>query len=284
MTAQSIREATIDDVEFLADAISSAEKSGTDRLGLAALCGLTEEQLRHLLVAMLLEEIDGCEFSVSSFLIAELAGEPAAAVAGWIEGLPDEVPSMILKANLLAFTFPAESIVTLRAHSTALKDLQIERELGALQIEYVYVVEAHRGAGLAKKLIERQIERSLSLLPALRKGQVQLFSNNIAAKALPVPSAHGTATYGSYFELMNMEKNEIIQGIRSSIATVLGHDAFEMRDDLTATDVEGWDSLTHMGIITQLEKHFAIKFKLKEVNKLKNMGSLIELITAKTSS
>ncbi|MBL0043475.1 MAG: acyl carrier protein [Flavobacteriales bacterium] len=81
-----------------------------------------------------------------------------------------------------------------------------------------------------------------------------------------------------------MEKNEIISGIRSSIETVLGHSAFDMRDDLTATDVEGWDSLTHMGIITQLEKKFAIRFKLKEVNKLKNMGSLIELITAKTSS
>ncbi|MBK9764577.1 MAG: hypothetical protein IPO87_14800 [Flavobacteriales bacterium] len=51
-----------------------------------------------------------------------------------------------------------------------------------------------------------------------------------------------------------MEKNEIISGIRSSIETVLGHGSFDIRDDLKATDVEGWDSLTHMGIITQLEK------------------------------
>jgi acyl carrier protein len=82
---------------------------------------------------------------------------------------------------------------------------------------------------------------------------------------------------------MNMERSTIIEGIRETISAVLGHEAFEMREDLMATDVEGWDSLTHMGIITRLEKRFSVKFKLKEINKLKNLGSLIELITEKTT-
>ncbi len=81
-----------------------------------------------------------------------------------------------------------------------------------------------------------------------------------------------------------MERSTIVEGIRETLTAVLGHDAFEMREDLKATDVEGWDSLTHMNIITQLEKKFSIKFKLKEINKLKNLGSLIELITDKTAS
>ena len=78
-----------------------------------------------------------------------------------------------------------------------------------------------------------------------------------------------------------MEREAIIERIRGTVATVLGHDGFEMRDDLTAADVEGWDSLTHMTIITNLEKAFDVRFKLREVNKLKNMGSLIELIASK---
>ena len=81
-----------------------------------------------------------------------------------------------------------------------------------------------------------------------------------------------------------MERNAIIEGIRDTIRGVLGHASFEMRDDLTAADVEGWDSLTHMTIITRLEMRFAVKFKLKEINKLKNMGSLIDLIAEKTAS
>lgn len=78
-----------------------------------------------------------------------------------------------------------------------------------------------------------------------------------------------------------MEREQIVERIRTTLTDVLGHASFEMRDDLTAADVEGWDSLTHMTVITRIESAFGVKFKLKEVNKLKNMGSLIDLITAK---
>lgn len=80
-----------------------------------------------------------------------------------------------------------------------------------------------------------------------------------------------------------MERTEIQEKVKASITSVLGHDHFEMRDDLTAPDVEGWDSLTHMSIISGLEETFHIKFKLREINKLKNMGSLLQLIGEKTA-
>lgn len=78
-----------------------------------------------------------------------------------------------------------------------------------------------------------------------------------------------------------MNREEIVARIARTLTTVLGHDQFRMNDDLVAGQVEGWDSLTHMMIITGIEKEFNVKFKLKEINKLKNMGSLIELVGAK---
>ncbi len=81
-----------------------------------------------------------------------------------------------------------------------------------------------------------------------------------------------------------MERDQIIALIRETMTSVLGHGSFEMKDELTAADVDGWDSLTHMTIITRIEKSFGVKFKLKEVNKLKNMGSLIELVSSKLAS
>jgi acyl carrier protein len=54
-----------------------------------------------------------------------------------------------------------------------------------------------------------------------------------------------------------------------------------MKDELTATEVEGWDSLSHITIISEIEEEFKIKFKLKELNKLKNIGSLIEIVQSK---
>ena len=78
-----------------------------------------------------------------------------------------------------------------------------------------------------------------------------------------------------------MERNEIITGIRKILIEVLKHENFEMKDDASAVDIDGWDSLSHMIIITEIEKAFNVKFKLKELNKLNNMGNLIELVNSK---
>jgi acyl carrier protein len=80
-----------------------------------------------------------------------------------------------------------------------------------------------------------------------------------------------------------MERNEIIEKIKTILVTILKHENFEMKDELSAADVAGWDSLTHMVIITEIEKSFQVKFKLKELNKLNNLGNLIELIQSKLS-
>lgn len=78
-----------------------------------------------------------------------------------------------------------------------------------------------------------------------------------------------------------MERTEILQKVRIILVSVLKHENFSIRDDLRATDVEGWDSLTHMEIINEIEKAFNCKFKLKELNKLNNISTLIELIQSK---
>jgi acyl carrier protein len=78
-----------------------------------------------------------------------------------------------------------------------------------------------------------------------------------------------------------MDKSDVSEKVKQIVVSVLKHENFEMRDDLTAADVDGWDSLTHMNIITEIEESFNTKFKLKELNKLKNMGTLIELIQSK---
>lgn len=80
-----------------------------------------------------------------------------------------------------------------------------------------------------------------------------------------------------------MERAQIVQRIQAILEQVLKHNRFEIHDELTATMVEGWDSLTHMVIITEIEKQFGVQFKLKEINKLKNMGNLIELVQSKLS-
>ncbi len=78
-----------------------------------------------------------------------------------------------------------------------------------------------------------------------------------------------------------MERSEIVTSLRELLVSILKHENFEMKDELSAPDVDGWDSLTHMVIITAIEKKFQIHFKLKELNKLNNLGSLIALVQSK---
>jgi acyl carrier protein len=63
---------------------------------------------------------------------------------------------------------------------------------------------------------------------------------------------------------------------------VLGDDELILKPELTAKDVEGWDSLSHIRLLVTIERKFHIKFTLPEVRELKNVGELTDLIGSKT--
>jgi acyl carrier protein len=62
---------------------------------------------------------------------------------------------------------------------------------------------------------------------------------------------------------------------------VFDDESLVLRDDLTAEDVENWDSLTHINLIVAIEKEFRIRFTTAEVSGLKNVGELEALVAAK---
>ena len=58
-----------------------------------------------------------------------------------------------------------------------------------------------------------------------------------------------------------------------------------LKDDMTAADVEGWDSVTHIDLLIAVERAMGIKFATAEMSRLKepdqNIGSFIRLIETK---
>ena len=78
-----------------------------------------------------------------------------------------------------------------------------------------------------------------------------------------------------------MERIEITEKLTAIFHEVFSDNEIVLRDEMTAKDVEKWDSLTHMMMITKVEEVFGIKFKLKELNKLKQVGDLIAIIENK---
>ena len=52
----------------------------------------------------------------------------------------------------------------------------------------------------------------------------------------------------------------------------------KLTDTTTADDVDGWESITHMMIICEIEKTFNIKFKLMDLMNMNSVGDLLESI------
>jgi acyl carrier protein len=50
---------------------------------------------------------------------------------------------------------------------------------------------------------------------------------------------------------------------------------------MTASDVEAWDSLSHIDLIVALEREFKIKFTTAEISRLQNVGELEALVAEK---
>jgi acyl carrier protein len=65
--------------------------------------------------------------------------------------------------------------------------------------------------------------------------------------------------------------------------TTIFHDVFEdddivLRSDLTADDVDGWDSMSHVRLILTIKKRFNRSFPASRISQLANVGDLVRLI------
>lgn len=78
-----------------------------------------------------------------------------------------------------------------------------------------------------------------------------------------------------------MDKVNITDKLTEVFKSVFSDQTLVLADEMTASDVDNWDSLTHMILVSEIEKNFEVKFKLKDLNKMKNVGSLIEILISK---
>jgi acyl carrier protein len=69
--------------------------------------------------------------------------------------------------------------------------------------------------------------------------------------------------------------------MKKAILEQLRLDDFDLRDETTADQVPGWDSLSHVQILTAVENEFDIRFSGLEVLRLKNVGELQALVDKK---
>jgi acyl carrier protein len=74
----------------------------------------------------------------------------------------------------------------------------------------------------------------------------------------------------------------VIELLEPIFHQVFEDDSIRLRPELTADEVDGWDSLSHVNLIVAIENCFRIKFTQKELLTFRNVGDLMRSIAAKT--
>ncbi|MBQ6967510.1 MAG: acyl carrier protein [Lachnospiraceae bacterium] len=78
-----------------------------------------------------------------------------------------------------------------------------------------------------------------------------------------------------------MTREEVFEKITEIFREEFDDDTLVIVDETNAEDIEDWDSLAHVELVMSMEKEFNMKFNIKEVGKLKNVGEMADLILSR---
>lgn len=75
-----------------------------------------------------------------------------------------------------------------------------------------------------------------------------------------------------------MDKEKITERLTEVFRDVFDNEDLQISDSTTADDIEEWDSLEHISLIAAVEKAFKMRFTMKEVSGMKNVGEMISIL------
>jgi acyl carrier protein len=73
--------------------------------------------------------------------------------------------------------------------------------------------------------------------------------------------------------------HRVVEGI---FRDIFQDKSLSIHTETSAKDIEGWDSLAHITLIVAIEKKFGIKFKLAELQEIRNVGDILALVKTKS--
>jgi acyl carrier protein len=76
-----------------------------------------------------------------------------------------------------------------------------------------------------------------------------------------------------------MTLDSIKLDLQPIFATVFSNPNITITENMNAENVDKWDSVTHLTMILEVESFYTIKFKLKELTSMKNVGDMIQIIS-----
>jgi len=78
-----------------------------------------------------------------------------------------------------------------------------------------------------------------------------------------------------------MERNDILSQIKDIFIDTLDNEEIVIEETTQASDVDEWDSLTHIMLVVAIEKNFKMRFNSAEILSWKNIGEMVNCIEGK---
>jgi len=74
---------------------------------------------------------------------------------------------------------------------------------------------------------------------------------------------------------------DILAQLEPIFRDVLDDPKLHLTRESNAQNVDGWDSLAHINLVSAAEQEFGVRFALGELEELKNVGEMVDLIERK---
>jgi acyl carrier protein len=78
-----------------------------------------------------------------------------------------------------------------------------------------------------------------------------------------------------------MTEPEILERLTGIVRQVFASNEIALTRASTGPEIPGWDSYRYVDIILRIEEALNIKIRVREANKARNIGDLVDLIQAK---
>lgn len=75
-----------------------------------------------------------------------------------------------------------------------------------------------------------------------------------------------------------MNRDEIFESLQKIFIDIFDDDDLIILDSTNSDEIEDWDSLNHINLVSAIEKEFNIKFALGELMALKDVGAMVDLM------
>lgn len=78
-----------------------------------------------------------------------------------------------------------------------------------------------------------------------------------------------------------MSREEVFTKVQDIFRDIFDEDDLIINDATHSDEIEDWDSLNHINLVSAIEKEFNIRFALGELQSLKDVGAMVNLMMDK---